>query len=98
MLRVDGGTVRLARRLRDTALAWLGEAPRGDERAARAVVFVLEVARLLAPVVRLRAQADLEASSAEKQRRALSETEEAPPRELPDSVGRLLALVAGGSA
>jgi len=96
---VDGARIRVSRRLRDTAIAWLREAPPGAERAERAGQFVLEVARLLGPAVRLRAQMRLEARSEEEQRRALLESEgqrETPP--LSESVGRLLALIASGTA
>jgi hypothetical protein len=75
---------------------WVGESAAGPERAQRAIAFVVEVARLVAPAARLRAQARLAASSAAEQARAL----DTPPHEgaLPESVGRLLALVASGRA
>jgi hypothetical protein len=47
-------------------------------------------------MVRLRAQALLEAKSEDEQRRALLETEPAPA--LSESAGRLLVLLASGSA
>src|SRR5262249_29466398 len=73
VLRVDGAAVRLSRRLRDIALAWIRDAPAGTERAERAVHFVLEVARLLGPTVRLLAQVRLEESSEDEQQCALRE-------------------------
>jgi hypothetical protein len=96
LLHVDRATVRVSRRLRDAALAWLGprEAP---GRAERAAAFALEVARLLGPAVRLRAQMHLEEQPPEKQRQALLEGE-GPPAPLSPSVGRLLALIASGTA
>ena len=97
LLRVDGETITISRRLRDTAVAWLGEAPPGTERTPRAVQFALEVARLLAPVIRLAAQAHLASRSEEAQRRALLETDDRPPP-LSDSVARLLALLVSGAA
>jgi hypothetical protein len=57
---------------------------------------VLEVARLLAPEVRQRAQARLEALSEEEQRRVLEEAPEELPEALGDAVGRLIALVIRG--
>jgi len=97
LLRADGARVRLSRRLREAGVAWIREAAPGPERGQRAVGFVLEVARLLAPVARRRAQAHLEGLGPEAQERALA-AEGAPARELPDSVARLLALVASGGA
>ena len=96
LLRIDGARARVSRRLLDAGLEWIREAPSGPERAQRAIAFVVEVARLVAPAARLRAQARLAASSAAEQARAL----DTPPHEgaLPESVGRLLALVASGRA
>jgi hypothetical protein len=96
LLRLERDTVRISRKLRDTALAWLGEPLPGAERAQRAIQFALEVARLLGPVVRLRAQMLLEAKSQEEQRHALLEALPSPA--LSSSVGRLLALLASGHA
>jgi hypothetical protein len=96
LLEVDGARVRVSRRLRAAGVEWVGESAAGPERAQRAIAFVVEVARLVAPAARLRAQARLAASSAAEQARAL----DTPPHEgaLPESVGRLLALVASGRA
>jgi hypothetical protein len=96
LLEVDGARVRVSRRLRAAGVEWVGESAAGPERAQRAIAFVVEVARLVAPAARLRAQARLAASSAAEQARAL----DTPPHEgaLPESVGRLLALVATGHA
>ncbi|HYB40785.1 MAG TPA: hypothetical protein VEL75_03385 [Candidatus Methylomirabilis sp.] len=95
LLAVDGPTLRLSRRLRDAAAHWLQEAPPGAERAQRATRVVLEVARLVAPVARRRAQMLLEALGEEEQRRALLESD-GEPRPLSESVGRLVALIASG--
>jgi hypothetical protein len=95
LVRIDGRTIRISRRLRDTAITWIGEPSAGGERTARAVQFVLDVARLLGPTVRLRAQILLEGLSEDEQRRALLESEPPP---LPGSIGRLVALLAAGTA
>jgi hypothetical protein len=72
-------------------------AARGPARAQRAIVFALELARLLAPAVRMLAQSRLAALPADAQARALAA--DAPPAGgLPDSVGKLLALLASGRA
>lgn len=97
LLHADGASVRLSRRLREAGVAWVRQAAPGAERGQHAVAFVLEVARLLAPVARLRAQGRLEALGLEEQERALA-ADVAPAAELPACVGRLLALVAGGGA
>jgi hypothetical protein len=57
---------------------------------------VLEVARLLGPEVRNRAQARLESLSEAEQRRILEEAPAELPEALGDSVGRLVALVIKG--
>ncbi len=98
LMRMDGKTIRLSRELRNAAVTWLGEAPPGAERAERAVQFVLEVARLLGPAVRILAQMRLEALGEEEQRRVFLDSgqgRETPA--LPESVGRLLALLASGT-
>jgi hypothetical protein len=95
LLRVDGARLTVSRRLRDAALAWVREAPRGADRAERAIGFVLEVARLLGPTVRLLAQARLEGLHEDEQRAALLETEPPP---LSGSINRLVAAVASGTA
>jgi hypothetical protein len=97
LLGVRGARVRLSRRLREVGVAWIREAAPGPERGQRAIVFVLEVARLLAPMARQRAQARLAALSPDEQERALA-ADAAPSGELPESVGRLVALVASGGA
>lgn len=99
LIRVNGSTIRLSRRLRDAAIAWIREPSAGAERAGRAIQFVVEVARLLGPAVRLLAQMRLEGASEEEQRRALLQgvgDRDAPG--LRESVGRLLALIASGTA
>ncbi len=98
LVQVHGSTIRVSRRLRDTAIAWIREPSAAAERVERAVQFILEVVRLLGPAVRLLAQMRLEEASEEEQRRALLEAvgdRDAPP--LRESVGRLLALIASGT-
>jgi len=96
LVRVEADSARVSRRLRDTGVRWVREAAPGPERERRAIVFVLEVARLLAPALRQRAQARLLEQSLEAQARALDAAE--APAGLPESVGRLLTLVARGGA
>jgi hypothetical protein len=98
LLRVDGGAGRLSGRLRDAALAEVRAASPGAERAERAIAFVLEVARLLGSEVRVRAQERLEGLTEAEQQRLWADASAAPPALLQESVGRLLALVAAGSA
>lgn len=93
LLSVAGSRITISRELREAAVAWLREAPPA-ERAGRAVVVALEVARLLAPTIRLQAQMHLERQSPEDQRRAIMDAEPAPA--LSESVGRLLALITAG--
>jgi hypothetical protein len=95
LLRAEGTVITVSRHLRDAAIAGIRQAPTGEERAARAIQFILEVTRLLAPTVLLRAQMRLEEASEEEQRRALLE---GGPPSLSGSVGRLAALVASGTA
>jgi hypothetical protein len=93
---VHGQRVRLSRRLREAgAVAWAGAAS-PQERAEQALRFVLEVARLLGPEVRQRAQSRLEALGEEEQRRVLEEAPDELPEALGDAVGRLIALVIRG--
>lgn len=96
LLHVHGQRVRLSRRLREAGATARAGAASPQERAEQALRFVLEVARLLAPEVRHRAQARLEALGEDEQRRVL----EAAPAELPEAlgeaVGRLIALVIRG--
>jgi hypothetical protein len=89
-----GGTLTLARALRDEGIAWVmtAERPARPERAAQ---FVLEIARLLAPTVRARAQALVETLPAAEQARLLEA--DAPAGPMGAAVGRLVALVAAGS-
>jgi hypothetical protein len=97
LVRVDGDTARLSRRLGDAGAAWVGQAAPGADRGRRAIAFVLEIARLLAPDARRRAQARLEALGPEDQARALA-AQPAPADGLPASVGKLLALLGSGRA
>ena len=87
--------IRLSARLRDAAAASLRSAAPGQERAEQALRFVLEVARLLGPDVRARAQALLESLPEAEQARRLDDASE-PPEALDASVGRLIALLARG--
>ena len=95
LLAVDGARVRVSRRVRTAAMEWVG-AEAGPARARRAIAFVIEVARLIGPAARLRAQDRLARSTPEEQARAM----DAAPISgaLPESVGKLLALVASGRA
>ena len=97
LLRMNGARARVSRRLLDVGLEWIREAPPGPDRGGRAGVLALEVARLLGPEVRRRAQARLEALPPDAQRRAWEAAETAGQRPLGDAVGRLLSLLAGGS-
>jgi hypothetical protein len=96
LLRTHGQRVRLSRRLREAGTAALAGAASPPERAEQALRFVLEVARLLGPEVRLRAQARLETLPETEQRRLLQEARAELPEALGESVGRLLALVIRG--
>jgi hypothetical protein len=96
LLRVQGQRIRLSRRLREAAEAALGGAASPQERAEQALRFVLEVARLLGPEVRGRAQARLESLGEEEQRRVLESAPVELPEALGESVGRLIALVIRG--
>jgi hypothetical protein len=96
LLHVAGDTVTLARRLRDAGLAWVAGAPAGPERGARAARLALEVARLLGPAIRSRAQAHVESLPETEQERLLALRDGGLPP-LGESVGRLLALLAAGS-
>lgn len=98
LLRVNGTRVRVSRRLLDVGLEWIREAPPGPDRGGRAGVFALEVARLMGSEVRRRAQARLEALPPVAQQRAWDAAEAAGARPLGEAVGRLLTLLAGGSA
>jgi hypothetical protein len=93
LLRTDGDTIRLSRRLRDAGTRGIVDAE-GPERARRAIAFVLEVARLVAPDARRRAQARLAAASAAEQAKALRAQPIDGP--LSESVGKLVSLVARG--
>ncbi|HEY7038046.1 MAG TPA: hypothetical protein VID28_04300 [Methylomirabilota bacterium] len=95
LLRVQGQRIRLSRRLREAAEATLGGAASPQERAEQALRFVLEVARLLGPEVRGRAQARLESLGEEEQRRVLESAPELPEA-MGESVGRLISLVIRG--
>src|SRR5262249_26300617 len=96
LLRADEESIRIARQLRDAGVEWIHELPPGSERATRAVQVALEVARLIAPPIRVAAQARLAARGEAAQRRPLVASEPEPP--LSDSVARLLALLVSGSA
>ncbi|HEX9409711.1 MAG TPA: hypothetical protein VGA23_08680 [Methylomirabilota bacterium] len=93
LVRVWEKRIRLSARLREAASASLRSAAPGRERAEQALRFVLEVARLLGPEVRGRAQSVLESlPEAEQARRLEGAVEESEA--LDESVGRLIALLA----
>jgi len=96
LLSVHGQRIRISRRLREAGTAALRGAASPQERAEQALRFVLEVARLLGPEVRIRAQARLESLAEEEQRRILASAPTEPPEALGESVGRLIALVIRG--
>lgn len=93
LVRVWDTRIRLSVRLREALAASLKDAAPGRERAEQALRFVLEVARLLGPDVRARAQALLEALSEQEQARRLDATTDVSET-LSESVGRLIALLA----
>jgi hypothetical protein len=93
LLRAWEKRIRLSARLREAAAASLRSAAPGRERAEQALRFVLEVARLLGPEVRGRAQAVLESLPEAEQVRQL-ETAGEESEALDESVGRLIALLA----
>jgi hypothetical protein len=98
LLHVHGQRIRLSRRLREAGTAAMAGATSPQERAEQALRFVLEVARLLGPEVRTRAQARLESLPEDEQRRVLEEAPAELPEALGESVGRLVALVLRGGA
>jgi len=93
LLSVHGQRIRLSRRLREAGAAARAGVASPQERAEQALRFVLEVARLLGPAVRARAQARLESLDPAEQRRILEEAPAELPEALGESVGRLIALV-----
>jgi hypothetical protein len=98
LIRLEADVVRVRRQLLDVGLAWIREAVGGTARGERAGALALEVARLLAPELRRRAQARLEALRPEEQQRAWEASQSADAAPLRESVGRLLVLLARGSA
>jgi hypothetical protein len=98
LVLIDGQRARIARRLRDAAEDWIRSAPPGPERGSRAAAFLLEIARLLGPAIRLAAQLRLESLPEPEQLRLLQHAETAAPPPLPDSVGRLVSLLAASRA
>ena len=98
LLAVDGPRLRISRALRDVGTAWVRAAPSADARGERAVLMALEVARLVAPTIRLRAQQHLAALPEVEQRRRWEKAEAASPPALTESAGRLIALIASGAA
>ena len=95
LLRAWDRRIRLSARLREAGAASLASAAPGQERAEQALRFALEVARLLGPEIRSRAQALVAALPPEEQARRLEATRE-PSEALDESVGRLIALLARG--
>ncbi|MBI3104895.1 MAG: hypothetical protein HYY95_04845 [Candidatus Rokubacteria bacterium] len=98
LLRVDGEVIRVSRLLLDAGAARVRAISPGAERAAPAVRLVVDVARLLAPEVRRRAQMALEALPEDEQLRLWEGSAGAADTPLDDSVARLVALVAGGGS
>lgn len=96
LLSAGGQRIRLSGRLREAAAASLGGAASAQERAEQALRFILEIARLLGPEVRGRAQSRLERLDSAAQQRLWDEAGGDPPEALGESVGRLIALVARG--
>jgi hypothetical protein len=97
LVRLDGDTARVRRQLLDEGLAWIREATPGVARGERAGALTLEVARLLAPALRRRAQARLEALPAEEQQGGWAASAVARETPLGEAVGRLLALLVRGT-
>ena len=97
LLRIDGDVARVRRQLLDVGLEWIREAEGAPARGERAGTLALEVARLLAPELRRRAQARLEALPADEQQRLWEASQSAEPSPLGEAVGRLLSLLARGA-
>jgi hypothetical protein len=97
LLRAWDRRIRLSVRLREAGQASLRSAAPGQERAEQALRFILEVARLLGPEIRARAQALLEALPESEQRQRLEAAPVELPEALDESVGKLIALVARGA-
>lgn len=92
LVAIDGDRIRLSDRLHERGREHV-RAAAPEARPERAAEFALDVARLLAPAMRLRAQLHLAALPEAEQRRRL---EEVTPAGSGESIGRLLALVVGG--
>jgi hypothetical protein len=97
LVHVDGDRARVRRQLLDEGLAWIRAADDAGTRGERAGALALEVARLLAPALRRRAQARLETLPSEEQQRVWEASQTAEPPPLGEAVGRLLALLARGT-
>jgi hypothetical protein len=98
VLRVEPSHLRVSRRIRDLGLGRVHEAREVSARAERAIQLALEVARLLAPEIRQRAQDALAALPNPEQRRRWDAAAAAPPPTMSESAGRLIALIASGQA
>jgi hypothetical protein len=98
LLRVEPGRIRVSRMLRDAGLGRVQDATEPARRVECAINLALEVAWLLAPEIRQRAQDLLAALPEAEQHRHWGTAESAAPRALSDSVGRLVALIASGRA
>jgi hypothetical protein len=92
----SGSRAAVSRRLADAGMRWVAEAPAGDERLGRAVLFAIEVARLLAPEVRGRAQDRLAALPEADQAAVWAGATDEPLTPLAESVARLLAQITTG--
>ena len=89
----SGPRATVSRRLADVGLRWLADAPAGDDRVGRAIVLAMEVARLLAPEVRARAQDALATLPEPAQAAAWNSPAPTPPD---DAIPRLLAHLLAG--
>jgi hypothetical protein len=98
LLRVEPRRIRVSRMLRDAGLRRVQAATEPAARVKRAIDLALDVARLLAPEIRPRAQDVLAALPAAEQHRRLRAVEPAPPPHLSESAGRLVALILSGQA
>ena len=88
----------MSRAIRDAGLGRVQAATGSSARAQWAIQLALEVARLIAPEIRQRAQDALAALPDAEQRRRWHAAESAPPPAFSESAGRLVALIAGGQA
>ena len=98
VLHVERGHLRVTRGIRDAGLSRVQAATESSDRGERAIQLALEVARLVAPEIRRRAQDALAALPDAEQRRRWDAAASAPPPGFSESAGRLIALIASGQA